>query len=1019
MLGLAALVLAAPGARAAWVPPDGVDLTRPRILFRPGQLADVQAVLDMDPLPPTIATVLDAMEQRIAAAEGVPLDDHEKGRERQKARAAKDLAFLYAVDRTWAAGQVVPFPDAAARKAAGDRVRELLLNMYTVSRIGDFGPWGGWDRDITTSEEIIMYTTAYDALAGAGYDFEGDEAAIVENLVDLTSGLYLDYTVPETALTFPELHQNNHRSKVGASFVVAALALAEHTPAPGSDPNGVRDPALWLPYGLDLVDKIIRHALMTGDGAYAEGPFYWRYSSQNLLPFARAWHNAVGDVDWPTSDGFSVPSFWTHPLFLRSHRWMLDMTFPDGSLVHIDDGNPTRSHFFGAAPALPRDAAAFAWRFANAPTPYDTDGNIDMGPDVIASFDPSLVPAPPTTPPTVFYEEGGNAILKSSWENDAVMAVVLAEADTASELGTDRYGAPVVPESHEHPDPGSFILHAFGQRLAIDPGYLSFGEHDAVNKPQHHNIILVDGSGPVEILGASLAWGADPTPRPPADGHARMSDPLDGDFLDAVRVTSSYGKGYEGYTTAPRIERRFLFPDHRYLVAADAVDSRDAEAHDFTWLIHGNGGGAAEDGGAVDGTFALTPPGGRWTRSVARLDGAVAVADAIPTVETGLEVHEEQYGRALTHVVLKTTARGESLRSLMLAYPSRSADAAPSISQPDIAGAAALSLDDPAGDRRVLAWHRAATGAALQVPSAASGLATAESDGHLALFDATSDGRLRLAWSEGATRLAYDGVTYFDRALPGRIGIALSPGRADGVAEGGSGEVDVHGLDFTPATAHGACALSTLAGQPPRVRLGRDRRFSLEAAAGNARPAADPGPDQHLVLPGTQLELDGTASCDADGDALTPRWELVSAPARGAWTLSDTSSWHPRLTVDQPGPYRVSLVVTDIHGARSRPVEVRIVAGAPCGDGVDADRDGWIDGDDSGCSEGLGITESPVCANGEDDDGDGLTDWPDDPECVKPYGHSERFVYCGLGAELAGALAGILAWRRCRRVHSS
>lgn len=1024
---LVALLLApAPLARAAWDPPAGADLTRPRILFRAGDLARIQGLLDRDPLPAPVKAALDAMDQRIALADGVPLDDHERGAERVKARAAKNLAFLYAVDRTRSGDLMVPFPDPASRKAVGDRVRDFLLAMYTRSRIGVYTSLGGWDRDITTSEEIILYATAYDTLAGAGYDFGSDEAAIMGNLVDLTSELYLHYTVPETALTFPELHQNNHRSKVGAAFVVAALVLAEYTPDPGSDPDGIRDPALWLPYGLDQVDKIIRHALVTGDGAYAEGPFYWRYSSQNLFPFARAWHSVVGDAAWPTSDGFRVPAPWTHPLFRRTQRWMLDMTFPDGSLVHIDDGNPGRSHYFGMAPALPGDAPAFAWRWANAPQPYETDGNIDLAPDAIVQFDPTVTPAPPSTPPTVFYEEGGNAILKSGWEEDAVMAVVLAESDTAMELGTDRVGRPVVPESHEHPDPGSFLLHAFGQRLAIDPGYLSFGEHDVVNKGKHHNIILVDGAGPVEVLGASLAWGADPTPRPPIDGHARMTDPLDGEFLDAVRVTTSYGLGVAGYTRAPRIERRFLFPDHRYLVAADAVESRDGAPHDFTWLLHGNGGGTAADGGAVDGTFERTPAGGRWTRSVARLDGAVTVADASPTIETGIEVHEEQYRRELTHVVLRTTARGESLRSLMLAYPSRSEDAAPTVAALDVPGAAALRLDDAPGDRRVLAWHRGAAAGPLAVDPAASGLAPSSSDGHLALFDAAWDGRLRLAWAEGARSIAYGGITYLDRDQSGRIGIAPGADAASVVAEGGDGEVAVHGLAFTPATAHGACALEVAPGAPPRVRLGRDRRFRLEAAAGNARPAADPGPDLDLVIPGSVLALDGTASCDSDGagdldgdgadDGLTPRWELVSAPARGAWTLLEPSSWHPRLVVDEPGPYRVSLVVTDAHGAESLPVEVRILAGAPCGDGVDFDLDGWIDGDDPGCSEGLGIVETPLCANGLDDDGDGLVDWPDDPECVRQYGHSERHLRCGLGAELGLGLALWLAgWLAARR----
>ncbi len=1005
----------APTARSAWEP-SGADLTRPRILFRADQLADIQAVLDLDPLPEAIERSLDEMDRRIGLADGVALDDHRIAQERFKARAAKSMAFYYAVDRTRVGGEVVPFPSAAERQAVGDRVRDWLLNMFTRSRIAITGELGGWDRDISTSEELLQWATAYDTLAGAGYDFGADEEVIVGRIVQLASRLYLNYTDPSTANGLTLLHQNNHRSKVGAALVVAAIAVAEHTPEAGTDARGIRDPADWVPYGLDQVDLIIRNALMTGDGAYAEGPFYWRFSSENLLTMARAWHALVGDVEWPIGGGLTVPSFWTHPLFRQTHRWMLDMTLPDGSLVHIDDGNPGRSHFFGAAPADPADAPAFAWRAANAPRPWETDGNIDMGPDTIVLYDPTVTEAPPVTPPTVFYEEGGHAILKSGWDADATMVVINAESDTASEFGVDRDGNPVVPESHEHAEPGSFLLYAFGQRLAIDPGYISFGERERVNQGRHHNIILVDGEGPVDYLGASLAWGSNPGPRPPADGHAFMSDTLDSAFLDAVRVTTRYGMG-EGVrpSRAPLIQRRFLFPDHRYLIAADTVTSADGTPHAFTWPIHGAGGGTAYDGGSVDGTFESTSTGGRWTRSLGRLDGAVDVAEATPVFTTDIEDYEESDRRELTHVVSKATATGESLRALLLAYPTPSAEAAPEVTALDVPGAAALRVLDSDGDRRILAWHREASGDDLAVTAGESGLADAVSDGQLALFDAADDGALRLAWAEQATHLAYAGVTYLRRSEPGRIGIALSPDRADVVAEGGSGVVAVDGLDFTPRSADGACALVVESGQPPRVDLGRDRRFSLRAAADNSRPAAHPGDDVAWLAPGQVVTLDGRASCDADGDTLTPSWRLVSAPARGAWKLEDADGWTPRLTVDQPGAYRVSLTVTDENGASSLPVEVRLTAGAPCEDGLDDDLDGLIDTDDPGCTRGAALFEEPACQNGADDDGDGLTDHPADPECRTRFSHSERWARCGLGAELVVAVLAIAGATRRRQ----
>jgi hypothetical protein len=47
----------------------------------------------------------------------------------------------------------------------------------------------------------------------------------------------------------------------------------------------------------------------------------------------------------------------------------------------------------------------------------------------------------------------------------------------------------------------------------------------------------------------------------------------------------------------------------------------------------------------------------------------------------------------------------------------------------------------------------------------------------------------------------------------------------------------------------------------------------------------------------------------------------------------------PSLRVDRPGPYRVRLVVTDTHGARSRAVDAEVFAGPRCA----GDRLTWSD----------------------------------------------------------------------------
>jgi len=916
------LALTAP-AGAAWSPP-GIDLTRPRILLRSGDVPAVQARVSREPY----VSVLQDMRNRTDLANGVAVDDHSIVAERFKARAAKNLAFLYAIDRTLVGSAVVPFATADDRDAVGRRVQELLINMYPRHRVAVPPPLGGWDRDINSSEELLQYATAYDTMLGAGWDFGADRATIEGHIVDLASEMYENYFDPDSASGFTRLHQNNHRSKVGAAMVVAAIAVAESTPTPGSDPRNVRDPSAWLEYGLDQVDLIMRHVLVAGDGAYGEGPFYLRYASQNLIPFARAWDRLVDGAAW-NARGVEVPSLWRHPLWHRAHRWMLDMTLPDGSMAAIDDGNPGRSHYFGALPPGLPESGAFAWRWANAPQDLDTDGNVDLGADAIVLFDDAVPAAPPADHASAFYHAGGNAIFRSDWSSDGIVANVQAEHGVASEFGRDRDGLGVQPQSHEHAEPGAFLLHAFGERLALDPGYMSFLERGALNRPEHHNVILVDGAGPVDYLAASFAWQNDLAGPPPADGQAYLSGTLDGAFLDAATVRTSYGLPPARETT---IRRRFLFPDHRYLLIADDVASPGDLPRSFTWLLHGNGGGTS------GGTFEQTENGGRWTRPLARMDSAFVTDPYVVPAAAVTTGRHEAYGRVLTtHSVLALTPSPAIERGAMqIIYPSRSADAPPVIARHALLSGAVLQLTDEAGDRRVLAAKRQPGDLdhPIDIAGSPSNIADVATDGTLAVFDTHLDRRLRLASADDATYLRYADVELVRAATPGVLGFAPGDERAEVVAEGTDGLVAVRGLVFQPLAADGACALSA-SGDVVTLGLSRERRITLRAAAGNSAPGADPGPDRRVPL-GARVLLDASASCDLDGDPLVASWQLVEAPAGADWTVDDADTPLPSFLAGTRGEYRFRLTVRDAHDATSRPRDLVVRAVAP---GEDPDGD--------------------------------------------------------------------------------
>jgi fibro-slime domain-containing protein len=85
--------------------------------------------------------------------------------------------------------------------------------------------------------------------------------------------------------------------------------------------------------------------------------------------------------------------------------------------------------------------------------------------------------------------------------------------------------------------------------------------------------------------------------------------------------------------------------------------------------------------------------------------------------------------------------------------------------------------------------------------------------------------------------------------------------------------------------------------------------FAASSTPANTVPVANAGPDQ-LAGFGAKVTLDGSASIDADGDALTYRWTIIS-PSKTMAKLSDASAVMPTFTVKEHGTYIVQLVVND------------------------------------------------------------------------------------------------------------
>lgn len=84
----------------------------------------------------------------------------------------------------------------------------------------------------------------------------------------------------------------------------------------------------------------------------------------------------------------------------------------------------------------------------------------------------------------------------------------------------------------------------------------------------------------------------------------------------------------------------------------------------------------------------------------------------------------------------------------------------------------------------------------------------------------------------------------------------------------------------------------------------------ITAATINSAPVANAGPDQ-TVETGATVTLDGSASSDSDGDALTYAWSFTSVPDGSTSSLADATSVTSTFVTDIDGTYVVGLIVND------------------------------------------------------------------------------------------------------------
>lgn len=504
--------------------------------------------------------------------------------------------------------------------------------------------------DLDISEAAVYWAEAYDMLKGENFDFTlggttQDIGPVIRgrlaklraymaknNPLDIFStSIARDFT---SCIFFDVAHTDNHHVKLQSALVVLSLSILSESGSAG-DLATARS---------RLVDAL-GNLTITGDngepaGGWAEGPNYHLYSAQQYLPALIALKN------------MNIFDFTTVPELVETHLWLPRIVMPDALTPPFNDNEAAYFDLTGLLYSLhrarpDRDALFWMWnQYGRAVSPM-------FLPDYIARFDETppahADPGALGWTPTGFYPESGFARFRDSWNSNSIYLQFLCKHGDALVKG----------QAHNHPDPNSFILHAFGNMLLMDSGYGGFAEHDSTRFARNHNLILIDGNGPQEASKDKLGfWNAN-------SSNAYFEAYFTSPGLDFAMSNTIY-QNTDFYRTV-------LFPSHRYFFLYDRLST--GKISKFTLLLHGNGGGTS------GGTFTSLDSGARWEQDKASV--RTFTVGSSPLTFAASDMKHAVYSRSpfLSHTVLHVSQTASDPRFLTLLFPDRKGASSPSIAE--------------------------------------------------------------------------------------------------------------------------------------------------------------------------------------------------------------------------------------------------------------------------------------------------------------------------------------------------
>jgi len=419
--------------------------------------------------------------------------------EKNRAASVKALAAAYRMTN-----------DHRYLSAAEHAFRAIAALPEVVSFQGGFAGVG-WGDDLEIGSALLYYAAAFDlTMEDIDPVLRAQTAARFADACNRLVG------------RMPLVPPDNHAVVISAGVASMALILAGEAEAE----TGKQTAQEWLDAAMALQSYAIA-AQVVPDGTYREGPDYARYSVSGLLPYYqyvnRIYHRNLA----------------RHPRLNALFDWMIFTSNPDGSISPTDDGWTEINLWEPLLVPLARNPEIIRWSYERREHLY-----VQYQPNMVDALAFASIMAqarPPGGPPSRIFPDGGAAVFRNGWDEDAFQVLLLGEAYST-------FGG-----RHEQVDPGNLLIQKGSHPLLVDAGYGPGGTNDpdyeGYRDPGSHNMILMDGRGPER----NPLRGGDP--------GGSMRGAFDGSVVGGCRVDMQYGN--------QPVVRRVLVPGHTYVLLED------------------------------------------------------------------------------------------------------------------------------------------------------------------------------------------------------------------------------------------------------------------------------------------------------------------------------------------------------------------------------------------------------------------------------------------------------------------